>query len=165
MSKVRWRRAGAIYVDIALLGVILLLYSPRLTGLPVHEWLGVALGLPVVVHLLWSWSWIRTATTQFIARRDARARANYIANWILFVLIVVEVASGIAISEVALPAFGVSTINDRTWRALHNQTLNATLLLLGIHAAMNWRLLVVGIRRYITIPRLLGVKRRVSTPT
>ena len=147
-SSSRLRRAAAIYIDIALVLVLLLLFSPRLTGLPLHEWLGIALGLPLLVHLLLSWSWIRAATARVATRTSGRARVNYVLNWLLFILVVIEVLSGIVISNVALPAIGVSTINDRTWRALHNQALNLTLLLIGIHVAMNWRLLAAGVRRY-----------------
>ncbi len=147
-SSSRFGRGAAIYIDVALVIVLLLLFSPRLTGLPLHEWLGIALGVPLLVHLLLSWSWIRVATARFATRSRGRARANYVLNWLLFILVVIEVVSGIVISNVALPAIGVSTINDRAWRALHNQTLNGTMLLIGIHVAMNWRLLAAGVRRY-----------------
>jgi cytochrome b len=147
-SSSQSRRAAAIYIDIALVLVLLLLFSPRLTGLPLHEWLGIALGLPLLVHLLLSWSWIRAATARVATRTSGRARANYVLNWLLFILVVIEVLSGIVISNVALPAIGVPTINDRAWRALHNQTLNVTMLLIGIHVGMNWRLFATRVRRF-----------------
>ena len=145
------RKAVEIYIDVSLLLALLLLFSPRLTGLALHEWLGLALALPLVVHLLLSWRWIRTATLRLAQGSGARARINYILNWILFVLIVIEVASGFAISEVAVPTIGIPTVNDRAWRALHNQTLNLTLLVIGLHIAMNWTLLAKGVRRYLML--------------
>ena len=144
----RLRNATAIYIDVALLVVLLVLFSPRLTGLPLHEWLGIALGVPLVVHLVLSWAWIRTHTARLSAR-DARARINYLLNWVLFILVVIEVTSGIAISQAALPSIGIPTINDRAWRELHNVTLNWTMLALGLHVAMNWKPLVDGVRRYL----------------
>ena len=94
-------------------------------------------------------SWISASTARFATQARGRARVNYILNWLLFVLVVIEVTSGVAISAVALPALGVRTINDRSWRALHNMTLNWTLLAVGLHIAMNWRPIVVGVRRII----------------
>jgi hypothetical protein len=58
MVKSRVRNAFAIYIDVALLVVLVLLFSPRLTGLSFHESLGLALSFPLIVPLLWSWSWI-----------------------------------------------------------------------------------------------------------
>lgn len=145
----RLRNAVAIYIDLALLVALVLLFSPRLTGLPVHEWLGMAFCLPLLLHLVLSWSWISAGTARFIRGSNARARTNYVLNWILFILVSIEVASGIAISQVALPSIGVPTINDREWRALHNQALNWTLLLVGLHVAMNWQPLAAGVRRYL----------------
>lgn len=143
------RGTFAIYVDVLLLATLLLLWSPRLTGLPLHEWLGLSLGAPLIVHLLLSWSWISSGTRRLVAGRNRRARINYILNWVLFVLIVIEVSSGVAISHVALPFFGIPTVNDRSWRALHNLTLNWALLVLGFHVAMNWRPLVLGVSRHV----------------
>jgi hypothetical protein len=143
------RNRLAVYVDVALLAVLLLLYSPRLTGLSAHELLGLSLGGVVLVHLLLSWSWISASTRKLIVGGTRRARVNYILNWLLFFLVVIELTSGIAISQFALPRLGVHTIEDRSWRALHNQTLNWTMLVLGFHVAMNWRPLLVGVTRCI----------------
>ncbi len=143
------RNSFAIYVDVLLLATLLLLFSPRLTGLSIHEWLGVSLGATLIVHLLVSWSWISSGTRRLVSGSNRRARINYILNWLLFVLILVEVTSGVAISRVVLPSIGIRTINDRSWRALHNLTLNWTMLVLGFHVAMNWRPLVVGVGRYV----------------
>lgn len=143
------RNAVAIQVDVVLLAVLLLLFSPRLTGLPIHEWVGLALGAVLLVHLLLSWSWISAGTRRFIAERDRRARINYVLNALLFILVVVEVTSGIVISRVSLPSLGILTIEDRSWRALHNLTLNWTMLLLGFHVAMNWRPFAGGVKRLL----------------
>jgi cytochrome b len=141
----RSRRTVEICIDVALLLVLLLLFSPRLTGLPAHEWLGMALAVPLIVHLALSWSWISSSTARLAGSSTTRSRVNYILNWMLFALVVVEITSGIAISQVALPAVGILAINDRAWRALHNLALNWTLLLIGLHLAMNWTKFARGV--------------------
>lgn len=148
MSLPALRHRTAIYLDVVLLLAFLTLLSPRLTGLPVHEWLGLTLLLFVVVHLLLSWRWIAAGTKGVVTKSSRRSRVNYALNWLLFALIVLEIASGVAISAVALPFLGITTINDRAWRALHNQALNFTHIAVGLHVAMNWKPLLAGIRRY-----------------
>jgi cytochrome b len=86
-TRARTRSIAQLYVDVILLVALLLLFSPRLTGLPVHEWLGMALAGVVALHLLLSWSWISASTRRFAIRTDWRARVNYLLNWLLFVLI------------------------------------------------------------------------------
>jgi hypothetical protein len=144
----------ALYLDLWLLVALLLLFSPRLTGLPIHEWLGIALALSVVLHLLLSWSWISAATRAFVTGAKPRSRINFALNWLLFVLITLEITSGLMISAAALPAAGIHTVNDRSWRALHNLALNWTLLVLGFHVAMNWHPLLLGVRRHFRLLRL-----------
>ncbi len=119
-------------IDIVLFGLVLAMLSPRLTGLPLHEWLGLAIGVPVLVHLLLSWSWIARATVVVPVRSGWRHRANYILNWLLFTSLIVEIVSGIMISQVAMPALSVATAEDRAWRSLHNRYLNIFTLLIGI---------------------------------
>ena len=145
------RRGDAvpIYLDVTLLVVLLLLYAPRLTGLPLHEWLGIALGVPLLVHILLSWPWVSRGTVRLVTHAGARARINYLLNWVLFILVVLEIASGVVISQAALPSLGLRTINDESWRALHNLALNWTMLALGLHVAMNWARLAAGARRHL----------------
>jgi hypothetical protein len=141
-----------ICLDSLLLLLFILLLSPRLTGLKIHELLGVLLFVPIVIHLLLAWAWIATTSKRIFARAGSRTRINYFLNATLFVLIMIEIISGLAISQVALPIVGIKTINDRAWRALHNQTLNFTMLFVGLHIAINWKWIVGALRQRLNRP-------------
>ncbi|MEN6299682.1 MAG: hypothetical protein ABFD51_07200, partial [Anaerolineaceae bacterium] len=52
----------------------LVLLSPSLTGIPVHEWLGLAVIIPLLVHLLLNWGWIVTTTRSFFGKLPGRTR-------------------------------------------------------------------------------------------
>ena len=140
-------RRAVFTLDALLLLLYLLLVAPRLTGLPTHELLGITLLVPLLAHVLLSWTWIRRATKGVIGGASVRSRVNYALNWILFALVTVEVVSGLVISQVALPVLGIATIDDRSWRALHNGTLNWFHLAVGLHIAMNWKWIVTTMRR------------------
>jgi hypothetical protein len=143
------RRRFVFYLDTALLVVFLVLLSPRSTGLTVHEWLGIALALPLFVHLLLAWSWIATAARRLRPPVKTRDTVNAILNAALFVSAAVVVVSGLVISRVALPLFGVDTIDDRVWRGMHNRWTTIMLLSVSAHIAMNWRWVVTTTRRYL----------------
>lgn len=141
-------RKLVLWLDTLLLLLFLLCLSPRMTGLSLHEILGIAIFVPILIHLLLSWSWIRHALTAF-ATSTMRGKVNLVINSLLFILMMIEIISGLAISEVAVPFFDIHTINDRTWRALHNLTLNYTVLLVGLHIAMNWKWILNAIQKNI----------------
>jgi hypothetical protein len=144
------RSTSALYLDSLLLLIFLLLLSPRLTGLRVHEALGLSFVSPIFFHLLIARAWITLSIKRFWNLANRRARVNVCLNVVLFVLIVIEIFSGLMISRVALPYVGLRTINDRAWRLLHNLALNWTLMVVGLHIAMNWTWIMTAFRRRVS---------------
>jgi len=140
------RRRFVIYLDLSLLVIFILLLSPRMTGLPLHEVLGFIFFIPIIIHLLIAWSWIQNSTKKFF-KTVTRTRINFVLNSILFILVITELLSGLLISEVVLPRLGIETFNDRSWRAVHNVTLNFTLLFAGLHIAINWGWIVSAFKK------------------
>jgi len=130
-------RQLAFCLDAILLGLLLVLLAPRLTGLPAHEWVGISLVAPVLLHLLVSWNWI-SGSARHLGEATTRTRINFTLNVLFFVLLTCVIVSGFVISEIVVPKLGVHTINDRSWRALHNLTLNWLVLVAAMHVAMNW---------------------------
>jgi hypothetical protein len=108
------RKAFMLSLDALLLVAFVLLLSPRMTGLPLHEWMGIAFCLPVLIHLLIARPWISQATKRLLRGADRRTRINFLLNATLFVLLALEIISGLVISQVATPFFGISTLNDRS---------------------------------------------------
>ena len=141
------RRKFIICLDTALLIIFLLLLAPRLTGLPLHEWLGFIFFIVLILHLLLSWAWIQSATRKFFRTANTRTKVNFFLNAVLFLLSVSELFSGFLISQVLLPDFGIKTINDSSWRALHNIPLNFIVLFAGLHIAINWRWIVAVFKK------------------
>jgi hypothetical protein len=139
-------RPAEFWLDLLLFVLVIVLLAPRLTGLPAHEWLGLCLAALLILHLLFSWRWISTATRRLGRPMPARFRINYLINVTLFVLVMLVIVSGVVISRVALPRLGVTLIEDRSWRALHNLTLNWLTLFTGLHLAMNWEWVVRMLR-------------------
>jgi hypothetical protein len=132
------RNRFVIGLDTALLIIFILLLSPRMTGLALHEVLGFIFFIPIITHLLIAWPWIQASTGKFFKMANRRTRFNFCLNVILFILVITELVSGFFISQAVLPKLGIKTINDRSWRALHNMTLNFTALFAGLHVAVNW---------------------------
>jgi len=147
------RRRFIICLDTALLIIFILLLSPRMTGLPLHEVLAVIFFIPIVIHLLIAWPWIQNSTRKFFKTANTRTRFNFFLNTILFILVITELVSGFFISQVILPDLGIKTINDRSWRSVHNLTLNFTMFFAGLHIAINWGWIVSVFKKRLSIPK------------
>jgi cytochrome b len=138
--------------DIVIFVAFLLSLDPRSTGHAVHEWLGIALIAAIVTHLLLHWKWIVQVTTRFFRRLSMQARLNYILNALFFVDFVIVVFTGLMISETALPALGIQIARDMSLRRLHSQAADLLVLILGLHAAIHWKIIFNAIRRRIFRP-------------
>jgi Domain of unknown function (DUF4405) len=133
------RKVIMILLDVLLFIVFIFLLSPLITGLPLHEWLGIIYFLPVIIHLLFSWKWIKQSTGSFLHKSGWRQRFNYFLNAVLFILVVLEIISGLIISRVVLHSLGILTISDLTWRELHNGVSVGIVLAISFHIALNWQ--------------------------
>ncbi len=135
------------WLDALLLVAYTLAYSLGFTGIATHEWLGIALGLVLLVHLTLHWDWV-IRTTRKLLRRAGRERFVWLVNLLLLLSMTLCVASGILISEVALPELGITLPASFFWRQMHSTTATLTLILVPVHAALRWRWIVGVARRF-----------------
>ena len=135
------------WLDGLLLAAYTLAYSLGFTGIATHEWLGIGLGVVLLVHLTLHWDWV-LRTTGKLLRPNGRERFIWLVNLLLLVSMVLCIASGILISEVALPQLGITLPPSAFWRQMHDITATLTLILVPIHAALRWRWIVGMARRF-----------------
>ncbi len=91
-----------LLVDILIFIVFLIVYEEKATRTAIHEWLGIALGLFFVVHIILHWKWIGVNTKLFLQRMRAESRINYVLDILLFIGFTTIIFSGIMISESVL---------------------------------------------------------------
>jgi len=128
-----------IAVNLCLLIAFALSAVPQATGIAWHEWVSLLLLAPLLLHLLADWNWIVRVSSQISARLPGQTRFNLIWNWLLFFNTVIVTASGLLISEAALPVFRIPLQPDAFWRLLHNSLSNLLVAMLGVHIAMHWK--------------------------
>lgn len=137
------------WLDAAVLAGYTLAYSYGFTGIAVHEWLGLAVGLVLLVHLTLHWDWV-VRTTRRMLRRRGQDRLIWLVNLALLFAMTLCVASGILISRVAMPALGFFFIASPFWNRLHILTADITLGLVPVHIALRWRWIVSVGRRVLS---------------
>ena len=130
------RRQALLVLDACMAALFVVLLSWHLTGLDLHEWLGITLIAAILVHLLVHWGWMEARATQAIRRSRAR-RGAFALNAGLFAAMGTTLISGVVISKVAAPN-RLSPTDYLRWHGIHEQATLLTVLLLGAHLALNW---------------------------
>jgi hypothetical protein len=148
------RRGISLLLDAAMLVIFTALMSWRLTGVPIHEWAAIGLAALLVVHLVIHWHWIETRIARALRGTTRRARFNVLLNTSLFVAMGVAMTSGFVISKVVVPNALTPGV-FLTWHGVHDTSSTATLVIIGLHVALNWDLIVGGVR---------GAVRRATRP-
>lgn len=151
-----------LLVDGGLFAAFLLVMNPHATGMAVHEWLGVALGATILLHLLLHWDWLVAVTRRFLGKLPWRDRVNYVLNALLFIVFTAIIISGLMISEVVLTSIGLENTRGGIWHELHEVAANLAILLVGLHLAFNWRWIVDALKRYLWTPLVSWIPARKS---
>ncbi len=141
------QNAVNLAVDLVIFLIFLVVEAPRFSGLPVHEWLGIAIGAGALTHVLLHWSWIIEISKRFFGKAQAIARVNYVLNLILFLAITTIIFSGLMISETVMPLLGIMVAPNGLWRGVHTAAANLFILLVALHVALHWQWFVNLLRR------------------
>ena len=155
MSMKRSLALEAILVVLTLVSLV-----PGVTGVGVHEWIGLAMALAFLVHVSMHMRGLggkgaAEGTTAaggsavVDAFRGARLRrANLAVDALLFVVLAVVVVSGIGMSGAVLPTFGLYAEGYYLWNPLHAVSAKTLLALLIVHLALHARFVAVVLRAH-----------------
>ena len=107
----------------------------------------LAFAAALVVHVLLQWTWITARLGRLVRPGAGRARVNVLLNLALFIAMAATIASGVMISEVAVPA--VATPGAASpWRGFHGTATNFVVVLVGLHIAINIDWIVPAVRQW-----------------
>ncbi len=133
--------------DIGMLVLVCVLQSLSLTGLAWHEWLGFLLCAMVSFHVILQWPWFATEFRRLFTPGAYRTRVNSALNYLLFIVMVAVLVSGVLISNQIAPLIGGALGRPLVWSELHGW-LNFTLIVLvGVHLTINWDWILGAIRK------------------
>jgi hypothetical protein len=141
--RARKNRSMRLYaVDALVMIAFVAVLNVPLTGLAIHEWLGIVLGVGLIVHTLQHTKWITTTTRRFLSWTSFQNRVNYLVMVGIFFGFVSITISGLLISEVALPWIGLNPRGGSFFLWLHLSSVGWVIWLTAIHLAVNWRWIV-----------------------
>src|SRR5215212_5398885 len=141
------QNAVNLAVDLVIFVIFLVVEAPKFSGLPVHEWLGIAIGAGALTHVLLHWSWVIEISRRFFGKAQTLARINYVLNMLLFLAIVTIIFTGLMISETIMPLLGITVSKNGMWHGVHTAAANVFIGLVALHVALHWQWFVNLLRR------------------
>ena len=132
-------------IDAVLLCGFLMSFYLDLTGLPLHQWLGIGVGLLATYHLATHWPWVRAVGRRLLGRTTNKTRLYFLVDASLMVGFILILATGLVISTwLSLPLQ-----NYFSWRNAHVASSIATLIIAVCKVAIHWRWIATTAQRHV----------------
>ena len=143
--------------DLAMTVLLLVQMAYSVTGQAVHEWMGIAMFTLFVIHHLLNFQWLRsTGKGRYTAARILQSALVLL----LFLSVIAQTISGIAMSRHALP-FLKFPLPASTARLIHLSCGYWTFLLASLHLGLHWgALLAMG--RKLRSGQTLSIKGKIA---
>ncbi len=135
--KIIRKNQWLLLLDAFLLGGFWLLNQVHLTGIVIHEWFGVALGMTLLLHVGLHWRWIVNVFRKFFHVKNWLQAVKLVLDCVGLVAFFTIIISGILMSRSFLPALGLSGMHSRSLKMLHVAATNATIAMLVLHLLLN----------------------------
>lgn len=133
-------------LDIAVLVVYLIVSCPALTGITVHEWLGLGVFVVVLLHCAVHLDWIVESFKSLLKKTSAARKGNLLLDILIGVVCTVVMASGVLMSGAVLPAFGWYADGYYFWNPLHAISAKVLLALVVVHMVVHVKWLINTIK-------------------
>ena len=134
-------------LDVAALAVFLVVANPALTGIGIHEWLGLGVLLMFFVHALLHADWAVEALRGSFARPSWGRTGNLVLDLLIVIVLMAVTVSGVMVSGAVLPTFGWYAQGYYFWDPLHAISAKVFLAVLIIHVVAHWKWLFGFFRR------------------
>ena len=137
-------------LDLTVFAIVVAAANPVLTGITLHEWLGVVLIVPALVHLIVNWEWVASAVLAFLGRIRTVARVNLVVDAGLFLSIIGVTLSGFMVIPGLASALGLQAAT--LWHPVHLVASNLVVAFTLLHFALHWQWVTGVVRRMIAAP-------------
>lgn len=133
-------------IDMAIITGFLLSFFLNVTGLSLHQWLGVGVTVLVLVHLYLHWDWVTAVVKRIFSKKCRRARLYLLLDAVIMLGAVVILETGLAIST----WLNLDFYNFSAWVDIHIYSSLITLGLVVVKVGLHWRWIVITAGKIFT---------------
>lgn len=128
-----------LVLDLVMSAAFMAAFNPGVTGISLHEWLSLALIVPVFVHMVINWDWVTRIARKVVGKLRALTRVGFAVDVALFIATVAVMLSGLMVSRFIMPALHLSVAASGQWEVLHALSARAVIAVLLVHVGLHWR--------------------------
>lgn len=146
------------WIDAILFVGFLLAYFLNITGVGIHQWIGIFGGLLAAYHLLSHWNWVTAVSQRFFSKANLLVRLKYIVDGSLFVGFLFIICTGLVISS----WLNINLTHYSSWLSIHIWLSILTLLMLLLKIGLHWKWISRATRS--ALQNLIYLTARLSSP-
>jgi hypothetical protein len=130
-------------IDAALFTGLIAAFFLDLTGLELHQWIGVGIAVIATYHLLAHWQWVTAVTNRFFGKTSNKSRGYYLINLSILAGFFIITLTGLVISS----WLDLTLSNMESWLTIHILASIGTLILVTLKIVLHWRWIAVVTRK------------------
>lgn len=133
-------------IDIVALVIYAIVATPALTGIPLHEWAGIAIFVVFIVHWAVNHDWVTKSVKHSLEKPTVARTGNLMLDILILITFIVCTVSGILISGTVLQVFSLYAEGYFFWVPLHAASAKVLLALIIVHIVVHWKWIVHVVR-------------------
>jgi len=123
------------WIDLVLFAGFIVTFFMDLTGMELHQWIGILTGILAAYHLLAHLDWVTTITKRIFTKAPGRARAYYFLAGLLLAEFSLIVLTGLVLST----WLNLPLTNYTAWLNIHITFSIAALMTVLLKLILYWR--------------------------
>jgi hypothetical protein len=148
------------WIDAGLFAIFLTAFFLNLTGLALHQWIGIAAGAVAIYHLVTHWAWVKSVTARLFTQAPNRSQLYYVVDALLMGGLFTIIATGLVIST----WLNLSLTTYAAWRFVHVAASIITLAVTVAKIAIHWRWIVSEANKIFTQPAQAPARTNLGQP-
>ncbi|MCL5999025.1 MAG: DUF4405 domain-containing protein [Chloroflexi bacterium] len=142
-------------VDAALFTGFIAAFFLDVTGLDLHQWIGIAAGTIATYHFITHWNWVSAVTRRFFGQMSNKSRLYYLIDAAILLGFFTIVGTGLVIST----WLNLAVASAGAWQTVHIVASIVTLLITVLKIGLHWRWIVTVAKGFFSRPAPSQTKR------
>lgn len=140
--------------------LFILLLDTSITGIQIHELIGIGIFVLFIIHKLLNYKWIVAVTKNIFGKKTKlKTRIMYIMDVLILIAVTLTVLSGIFISKSLFTWITVS--NTAFWKTIHSPVAYLSFILISIHLGLHWQYIMAAFRIMFKINKESVARKRI----